>query len=101
MAANRLSNEATTDKFVIPNPKNALKPFKLKAADDNVNNLLSPLSIDIDNNIDITIAKFHVLQDKKQSYVRFKDFHICHRYGPLLFRQTLRGYLLSMFTVIF
>ena len=43
MTANRLSNEATTNKFVIPNPKNAVKPFKVKAADDSINNYIESI----------------------------------------------------------
>ena len=37
MTANRLSNQVATDKFIIPNLINAVKPSELKAAYDSVN----------------------------------------------------------------
>ena len=101
MTANRLSNEATTDKFIMPNPINAVKTSEFKASYDSVNNYMESIEHCVPINIDNIITGFNVTEDRKQRYVWFKDFQICHRYGPFLFRQTLVGYFLSIFTVIF
>ena len=99
MTANRLSNQAATDKFIMPNPIN-VKPSELKAAYDSVNNYMESIEHYTPINIDNIIAEFNVPEDRKQRYVWFKDFQICHRYGPFLFRQILGGYFLSIFSYL-
>ena len=57
MTANRLSNQAATDKFIMPNPVNAVKPSELKAAYDSVNNDMESIEHYTPTNINNIIAK--------------------------------------------
>ena len=71
MTTNRLSNEGTTDKFIMPNPVDTVKPSELKASYDSINDYMESIEHYTPINIDNIIAEFHVPEDRKLRYIFF------------------------------